>query len=59
MDSNLDKVNCYSGFSNFVFGSGGSCEVVIFRAAKIIKRGQQKLASLVGVNEGDDFRNER
>lgn len=40
LGSNLDKVDCFSGFSNCVFSSGGSCEVVVVfrRAANYYKR---------------------
>lgn len=41
LGSNLDKVDCDSGFCNCVFGSRGSCEVVFFfffrRAANYYK----------------------
>lgn len=52
MDSNWAKVDCFSGFSNCVFGGGGSCEVVGFLGLVIVTRGHQNLTVLFGVNEG-------
>lgn len=49
MDSNLDKVDCYSGFSNCVVAL---VKPLFFVGLVIITRGQHNLAFLVGVDEG-------
>lgn len=49
MDSNWAKVDCFSGFSNCVFGGG---EVVGSLGLVIVTRGHQNLTVLFGVNEG-------
>lgn len=40
MNSNLAKVDCCSGRSNYVFGGSDSCEVAIFVGLVIFTRGQ-------------------